>query len=168
MLEIRRFNESDNLDEVSRIYALSWKKAYRGIIPDDYLDSISETRWSALLKMKSKQVLVAVEDGNIVGASTYDAARDEKMSGWGEIISLYMLPSHYRKGIGTLLFSAVVNELVREGYDRVYLWVLEENKSARDFYEKNGLTFSGDINADNIGGIAVNEVRYIYSLTAEK
>jgi len=168
MLEIRRLRDTDSLDEISRIYALSWKKAYRGIIPDGYLDSISETRWSALLKIKSKRLLLAVEDGKIIGVSTYEAARDKKMSGWGEIISLYLLPSHYRKGVGTVLFSAVVNELLHDGYDRIYLWVLEENKAARDFYEKNGFSFNGDINADNIGGIAVNEVRYISSLTAEK
>lgn len=167
MVEIRRFRETDNIDEVGRIYALSWKKAYRGILPDDYLDSISEKRWSSLLKMKLKHLLMADEDGQIVGVSTFGATRDNNMNGWGEIISLYMLPSHYRKGIGSKLFSAVVNELVIEGYCKIYLWVLEDNKAARDFYEKNGFTFNGDINADNIGGRAVNEVRYVFLVSVE-
>jgi GNAT superfamily N-acetyltransferase len=163
MLEIRRFRETDDIDEVSRIHALSWKKAYRGIIPDDYLDSIPETRWSARLLPKANRIVLAVLDGEIVGVSTYEAARDEAMAGWGEVISLYLLPSHYREGIGTKLFNAVINELVLEGYKNIYLWVLEDNTSARDFYEKNGFTLNGDINADNIGGKAVNEVRYVFN-----
>ncbi|MFB0920937.1 MAG: GNAT family N-acetyltransferase [Oscillospiraceae bacterium] len=161
MLEIRHCGEGDDIDEISRIYALSWKTAYRGLIPDDYLDSISETRWSPLLRTESNRLLLALEDGKPVGASTYCEAREEKMKGWGEIISLYLLPSHYRKGIGSKLFSAAIAALTDEGYSEIYLWVLEGNQAARAFYERNGFICSGDINADNIGGAAVNELRYI-------
>jgi len=164
MLEIRRAGETDNFGEISRIYALSWKTAYRGMIPDDYLDEISETRWSPVLRRDAKRLLLAAENARVVGAATYDAARDPKMSGCGEIISLYLLPSHYRKGIGTELFAAVVNALREAGFACIYLWVLEDNAPARAFYEKNGFFFNGDVNADNIGGRAVNEVRYVRCL----
>lgn len=167
MLEIRRISETDDIDEVSRIYALSWKKAYRGIIPDDYLDAINEKRWSSRLLTKTKQLLLAVKDGKIVGVSTYEAARDETMADWGEIISLYLLPTYYRQGIGSKLFNAAVNELNNEGYSRIYLWVLEKNLAARRFYEKHGFSFNGDIIADNIGGRAVNEVRYVYQISEQ-
>ena len=167
MLEIRRFRETDDIDAISRIYALSWKKAYRGIIPDDYLDSIPETRWSARLLPKPDRIVLAVLDEEIVGVSTFETARDEAMDGWGEVISLYLLPSHYGEGIGTKLFKAVINELVLEGYSNIYLWVLEKNTGARNFYEKNGFVFNGDVNADNIGGRAVNEVKYVLNLKAE-
>ena len=151
MVEIRRFLKTDNIDEISRIYALSWKKAYRGIIPDDYLNALSETRWSQRLKKDSESLFLAVEDGKLVGGSTYSPARDKALEGQGELISLYLLPSHYHKGIGTELFKAVINELNRMGFDKIYLWVLEENHSARAFYEKNGFTANGDINIDDIG-----------------
>ena len=161
MLKIRRYSETDNIDEVSRIYALSWKTAYRGIIPDEYLDSLSETRWSAHLNADAKRLLLALEDGKPVGAATYSEARDVKMKDWGEIISLYLLPSHFHKGIGARLFAAAIGELENEGFRNIYLWVLEENYRARAFYEKHGFTLSGDVNADNIGGRDVNEVRYV-------
>lgn len=32
-MEVRRFSEKDNIDGVSRVYALSWKAAYSGFIP---------------------------------------------------------------------------------------------------------------------------------------
>lgn len=161
MMEIRPYREGDDIDEISHIYALSWKTAYRGLIPDDFLDNISETRWSPLLRAESSRLVLALENGKPIGVSTYCAARDEKMKGWGEIVSLYLLPTHYRKGIGTKLFSAVVAELMSEGYSDIYLWVLENNQTARAFYEINGFVFNGDINRDNIGGRAVNELRYI-------
>lgn len=161
MLEIRGYRQTDDTDEISRIYALSWKTAYRGLIPDVFLDDISETRWSPLLEAKSNHMLLALEDGKPVGVSTYCEARGEALKGWGEIVSLYLLPSHYRKGIGSKLFSAVVDMLADEGYSDIYLWVLEKNRSARAFYEKNGFICNGDLNADNIGGKAVNELRYI-------
>lgn len=161
MMEIRPYREGDDIDEISHIYALSWKTAYRGLIPDDFLDNISETRWSPLLRAESSRLVLALENGKPIGVSTYCAARDEKMKGWGEIVSLYLLPTHYRKGIGTKLFSAVVAELMSEGYSDIYLWVLENNQTARAFYEKNGFVCNGDINADNVGGRAVNELRYI-------
>ena len=161
MLEIRRYRETDDINDISRIYALSWKTAYRGLIPDEYLDSISETRWSARLKADTKRLILAVEDGKPVGASTYCEARDVKMKGWGEIISLYLLPSHFHKGIGAGLFAAVNRELEKEGFHDIYLWVLEDNHRARAFYERNGFYLSGDVNADNIGDRDVNEVRYV-------
>lgn len=168
MFEIRKCCETDDIDEISRIYALSWKTAYRGLIPDDYLDTISETRWSPLLRRESNRLLLALEDGRPIGASTYSEARDDKMKGWGEIISLYLLPSHYRRGIGSKLFSKVVETLKDEGYDNSYLWVLEGNRAACAFYEKNGFICNGDINADNIGGKAVNELRYIRTANNDK
>ena len=58
------------------------------------------------------------------------------MNGFGEIISLYFLPEYMWKGYARLLLQAAVSELKKMGFDKVLLWVLEENQSARHFYEK--------------------------------
>lgn len=149
------------MDDICRVYALSWKTAYRGMIPDDYLDALSETKWTSHLSKDSDRLLLAIDHDKIVGVSTYSAARDSAMAGWGEIISLYLLPSYYRKGIGTKLLKAAIKELTDIGYRQLYLWVLEDNRSARSFYEQNGFIFSGDRQADQIGGKTVYELRYI-------
>lgn len=39
-MEIRPLRETDSRMEVSRIYEESWKFAYRGIVPQAYLDGI--------------------------------------------------------------------------------------------------------------------------------
>lgn len=154
----------ETISEVSRVYELSWKKAYRGILPDDYLDALSETKWSSHLLRDADRLLLAKEGETIIGVSTYSPARDPSKTGWGEIISIYLLPSHYRRGIGTELLKAAVKELTTMGYKRIYLWVLEENIPARKFYEFNGFSDSGGFRTDTIGGRTVRELRYVYTI----
>ena len=45
-----------------------------------------------------------------------------------------------------------IKELKQRGFNKVLLWVLEENHRARKFYESNGFTCSEVYMEDNIGG----------------
>ena len=65
------------------------------------------------------------------------AAKAGDYSGFGEVVSLYLLPAYYRKGYGRELLESVRDALL-EHYEGVYLWVLRENARARAFYEKLG------------------------------
>ncbi len=42
---IRKMNQTDSREEISNIYEQSWKYAYKGIIPQAYLDSIPKGQW---------------------------------------------------------------------------------------------------------------------------
>ena len=86
----------------------------------------------------------------------------EKYSDSGEVISIYFLLDYMRKGYGTKLLGAVMNELKKQGFNDVFLWVLEENSIARQFYENYGFNCSNDYLDDNIGGKDLREVRYVY------
>ncbi len=165
-MEIRKALTSDSLEAISRVYAASWQTAYRGIIPDDYLDALDALRWTDTLKASIDTLLLAVEAGEIIGVCTYGPARDAEYTGWGEVVSLYLLPDRRRQGVGSLLLSAALGELHMLGCAGVYLWVLEDNRFARRFYEKHGFAVSGDKLRDCIGGKDVNEVRYL--LTSAK
>lgn len=55
-MKIRTAGVQD-LETVSRIHALSWKTAYRGILPDDFLNQLSYRRWVAPLKDMMEQGL---------------------------------------------------------------------------------------------------------------
>lgn len=68
------------------------------------------------------------------------------------------------KGYGKILMESVVAELKRQGYENIFLWVLEENIRARHFYEQFGFTLTDDFMEDQIGGKDLREVRYIYSV----
>ena len=49
-MEIRYITPADDKMTISRIYEESWKYTYKGLIPQDYLESIPEGRWGANLE----------------------------------------------------------------------------------------------------------------------
>lgn len=162
-MEIRRFSsESDNIDEISRVYAQSWKTAYRTFIPQAYLDSIEENRWSEYLTGVLPNLWLACENGRITGVCTYAPARDSAYVGWGEIVSLYLLPQACGKGIGKKLLLASMESLNAMGLHNIYLWAFEDNLTARRFYEKNGFASNGEKMLEAIGGRELYSVRYVY------
>ncbi len=161
-MEIRPLTAGDDRLAVSKIYEESWKYAYRGLIPQDYLDSIPEGRWVSGLDRPNLKTLVCVEDGKLVGVSSFCPSRLERLSGWGEVVSIYLLPSCIGRGYGKCLMEATLSELKKLGYEEVFLWVLEENHRARGFYERLGFLPTGDVMEDTIGGKPLREVRYRY------
>lgn len=126
---------------VGKIYCDSWKAAYRGIMPADYL-------------------VLESEEGAVFGLANIGASRDQERPDWGELRAIYLLPEYWRKGSGTALFRAAEEELRRRGYGRYFLWVLVENTRARRFYEKMGMRLSGPEQPFSIGGKEIWEWRY--------
>lgn len=107
--------------------------------------------------------LVVVEDGQLIGTSSYSQSRWEQFSGFGEIISIYMLPQYMGKGYGRRLLEAAVAELEKFGYQDIFLWVLAQNQRARKFYEKCGFTPTEHVMDHEIGGKMLQEVQYYRS-----
>ncbi len=159
-MEIRRVMPGDDFRAIARIYSESWKAAYRGIVPQAYLDALTEARWATVLAGSAYDALVLMDGEAYAGTSSVCAARDTSMAGWGEIISLYLLPPYWGKGHGAALMDAAIALLGEKGFDRMYLWVLEDNARARAFYEKRGFVVSPDRAEIEIGGKALAEVRY--------
>src|SRR5207247_707996 len=61
----------------------------------------------------------------------------------GHITSLHVLPHLRGHGYGRALLDHVLHEFQRRGFAEVTLWVLEENRNARRFYEKSGFCLDG-------------------------
>lgn len=161
-MEIRYITQNDNPLEISIIYESSWKYAYKGIIPQDYLDSIPTGRWANSISKAGMNNLILIENGMIIGTASFCKSRWEKYSDYGEIVSIYFLPDHIGKGYGRLLLNKCIEELKQCGFSKVLLWVLEDNHRARKFYEKNGFICSKIFIDDNIGGKDVREVLYFH------
>lgn len=163
-MEIRKINSTDNLEEISNIYTRSWKTAYREIVPQDYLDALKENQWVGILSDNKYDSFVIIDKDKYIGTSAVCDARDEQMSGYGEIVSLYLLPEYFGEGYAEPLFSYVINNLLEKGYSRIYLWVLERNIRARKFYEKYGFHKNGDTLQMEISGEKLTDIKYIKSL----
>ncbi len=163
-MEIRPLLASDDRFAVSRVYEESWKYAYQGILPQDFLDSIPAGRWAAGVDKADVHTLVMLEQGNIIGTSSFSDSRFSHMfldtEDYGEIISIYLLPAYIGKGYGKKLINAVLCQLSEMGFQNAFLWVLEENSRARRFYESCGFYQGSDYLDDNIGGKTVREIQY--------
>ncbi|KGK85878.1 GCN5 family acetyltransferase [Desulfosporosinus sp. HMP52] len=165
-MEIRKATLHD-VKHISRIHALSWKSAYKGIIPQAYLDDLKEDFWvSALENWIKDDVLTAqiiFENDRTIGCVAYGKSRDKSLPDWGEIVSIYLLPEYFGKGCGNKLLETALLDLKQSDYQNIYLWVLKENLRARHFYEKNKLQCNKDECICEIMGKQFTDIRYIYS-----
>lgn len=158
----------DDVKHISYIHALSWKSAYKGIIPQTYLDELKEDFWVPAFETWVNDNILTVqiisENGSLVGCVAYGRARDESLINWGEIVSIYLLPEYFGKGYGNKLLECALSDLKKSSYQNIYLWVLKQNQRARRFYEKNKWRCNdGDECICEIAGKELTEIRYIYS-----
>lgn len=163
-MEIRPIQTQDDRAAISRIYEESWKHAYRGILPQAYLDSIPTGNWCNSLDAPGRNTLLLLDGSEIVGTASYSASRFEQMYEYGEIVSIYILPEYCAKGYGKALLQAAINGLREIGFRDIFLWVLEENRIARRFYEKFGFQANGGYTEVTLGGKTLREVQYTYHI----
>jgi len=155
--------------EIARIHVDTWRAAYRGIVPGEYLASLpyreSQETWLRVMGEGGEQagcVFVAEEVGTLLGFSS-GRARTRFSQGLTEykvvLETLYVLPSRQGEGIGRRLVGAIASRLAESGVPSMLLWVLEEKTTARRFYESLGGTVLGQ-GSFELGGAELSEVAY--------
>lgn len=156
---------------VAEVHVASWRDAYRGVLPDEYLDRLSvedrEAMWLAAFADPDPKsgALVAEASGRIVGFASFGPSRDEDApDGTGEVPAIYVEPAALGTGVGRGLFEAVTATLREAGFTRATLWVLEANASARRFYEKAGWNSDGAVSTHMFDCANEPVVRYAADL----
>lgn len=157
---IRHMAPDDGKAAISRTYEISWHSVYRNILPQDYLDSPPTGYWIPYLEQAGRNVLVMEEGGQLIGTASYCASRAPSLLGYGRVVSIYLLPAWQCRGHGRLLLDAAVANLAALGHQDIFLWVLEENRRARQFYEKADFVPTQIWQEDTIGGKTVREIQY--------
>jgi ribosomal protein S18 acetylase RimI-like enzyme len=158
---------------IAFVHVRSWQVAYRGHMPDEYLDSLDGEKrtnmWHELTQDAEKIIFVAEDkECKIVGFSVLGPSRDADANpSTSEIVAIYVDPEKWGKGIGRTLLSASLDHIRKCAFDQVTLWVLEANRRARSFYESFGFKHDGAIkDDDHWKNFAVREIRYRLSLGA--
>jgi GNAT superfamily N-acetyltransferase len=158
---------------LAEVHVRSWQWAYRGQIPDEYLDGLSNTlerrvaaRRAELAHLPPEHRWWVVEQaGQIVGFAITEPSRDDDAPPLtGEVALIYLLPEAAGKGIGRALFARAVTDLRERGYQQAILWVLEGNARARRFYEAAGWRPDGARKTEERPGALLREVRYTTAL----
>jgi ribosomal protein S18 acetylase RimI-like enzyme len=163
-LVIRRGVPAD-AHAIAVIHVRSWQAAYKGIVPDAFLNSLSvdrrESVWQDNLERGASDVWVAEELGAVVGWISLSRSRDPDATPLtGEIWAIYVDPRHWRRGVGRVLSREAEVHLRTSGFNEVTLWVLEQNVQARAFYESIGFGVDpGHQKSIERGGAELIEIR---------
>lgn len=160
----------DDAGGIAIVHVASRQTAYRGLMPDHVLDGLSvESRANGWLQIISDpnatgRTIVADRDGDIVGWASFGPGRDEGASDEGELWGLYVHPSAFATGVGHALISAAQRALREDGYACAYLWVLDGNERAAEFYQNHGWNEDGDVEVDERQTMRLLERRRVTSL----
>ncbi len=134
----------NDIPTLTRIYVETWRTAYRGILPDAYLDSMTVRDTQAALGREMGaagvvSLMAEADDGQATGLITGGIDRRRDRIYGGEIFSLYVRPSYQQRGIGHQLVMHLVARINRLGIFTLKVQVLAANPCRR-FYEKlNGV-----------------------------
>lgn len=149
------------------MHVRSWQAAYRGIVPDAVLNSLSVERraafWTDAVSDPPSMsgVWVAEHDGAVAGFVHVRRSKDQGAEpSVGEVGAIYLMPEAWSRGLGRALLDTAVAELGRNGFEAATLWVFRDNARARRFYERAGWAPDGKAKSIEIGGISLAEVRY--------
>jgi ribosomal protein S18 acetylase RimI-like enzyme len=129
-------------EAIARVHVATWRSAYHGVLPDDFLASLSEAhyadRWRRVIGDGSSSVHVVEQPDGIVGFASGGRERAGENGFAGELYAIYVLDSAQRQGHGRELVRAVAGALREMKLKDMLVWVLRDNPSARQFYERLG------------------------------
>jgi GNAT superfamily N-acetyltransferase len=101
-------------------------------------------RWYALIEDGTVSMLMAEENGELLGFSACGESRDEDAApGVGEVRSFFVAAGLWGRGVGRALMSAVLDSLRERGCTEATLWSFAANERANRFYESHGFTRDG-------------------------
>jgi GNAT superfamily N-acetyltransferase len=150
---------------VAGVHVRSWQVAYRGLLPDAYLDGLRPEDRMGRYTFGSTDpdapwTTVAVEAEVIRGFATTGPSRDADVADAGELLALYVEPGAWGSGIGRQLMAQSRAQLGRHGFTEGFLWVLVGNDRAQRFYGIDGWLPDGRRRTQEIWGVSVDEICY--------
>jgi ribosomal protein S18 acetylase RimI-like enzyme len=145
VIAVRRARPAD-APGIGAVHVASWRSAYAGVLPDDFLANLSTARQTAYYDRAIRiglGVHVAVLSGiDIPGGSRvigFSTARRHRGTGIaeGEVETLYVLDDWKEHGLGRRLLRASGQHLAAMGCKSAFAWVLRDNP-ANFFYQHLG------------------------------
>ena len=135
---------------IAEIEVKSCRFAYKDIVPEEHLfkEFTVERRipvYESWIGEKRFELYVYEDSGSgvIKGMMGIGDCGDEDKKGSFELHFIYVDPEFVRAGIGSELLSFFESKGREKGFSEFVVWVLEENRMGRNFYEKNGYLSDG-------------------------
>jgi GNAT superfamily N-acetyltransferase len=163
-MQIREATIAD-VAAIARVHVESWRTTYKGLLPDDYLASLTyaqrEPLWREILsKPVGHSLNYVAEDnpGEIIGFASGGPERSGDPVYSGEVYAIYLLEPWQGQGIGRRLIVTLVRQLIQRGFMSLLIWVMADNPSRR-FYEALGGQQVRE-RREMTGGVEVMDVAY--------
>ncbi len=129
---------------IAKLHAESWRIAYRGMFPDDFLDNdafedranVWRERFADPEREATTLTILAEREDDLVGFA--HSIVDEDTTYGTLLDNLHVRQDEQRGGFGTRLMVQTAERLAASGITHLYLWVLEANDRARGFYQALG------------------------------
>ncbi|MBO4209723.1 GNAT family N-acetyltransferase [Micromonospora echinofusca] len=151
-----RPEEPEDAEAVASVHVRGWRAGYAGIMPDEVLTRLNPAAWAQRRRDAGTadpdhpfRTLVAMVDGQVAGFTTFGPYRrdqdpDDLDPAHGELLSMFVDPGRWGQGVGRELMRATRAGLAGQGRAELRLWVLADNRRARAFYQRDGLTADGE------------------------
>jgi len=159
----------EDAEAIAALHIRSWQFAYRGQLPDQYLDQLGEQRgqrsefWRTHISTpptSKNEVWVVGTETRVDAFAAIGPAREADPNVTGELYAIYVDPDRWGQGLGRTLFTHATARLKSLGYSTAILWVLASNARARRFYEITGWSEDGGTKLESRPGFELREVSY--------
>jgi GNAT superfamily N-acetyltransferase len=135
---------ADDVEQIAALHADSWRRHYRGAYADSFLDGdVAADRrvvWlSRFAAPTNTETVLAERNGRLAGFIHVVFDADPR---WGSLVdNLHVVHDQRRTGIGTHLLNRAARAVSRQASgNAMYLWVLQQNTAAQQFYHSCGAT----------------------------
>jgi GNAT superfamily N-acetyltransferase len=153
-------------EAIAALHVRSWRSAYVGMLPQEFLDGPAGDQLSALWRRRFSPgdnertiVLKARHQQSLTG---FACVLPDAEPSWGALLdNLHVDPAVKRLGVGRLLFDAA-RAAAAPLHSAFHLWVLEANAPARRFYERLGGIEVERRLVDASKGVAAPQLRYFW------
>jgi RimJ/RimL family protein N-acetyltransferase len=139
----------------------SARAAFTALLPPGHeFPEVNAERWQSMIEDPGVSMLMAEDDGELLGFTTCGESRDPDAGRRvGEIRSLFVAAGHWGEGVGRELMAAALHSLRERGCSEATVWSFAPNERANAFYERSGFTRDGAQKTEEVWA-NLSEVRY--------
>ena len=99
-----RLATTEDAETIATIHVRAWRVVYEGIVPAQYLASLSVQEranlWRRIILEQRGTVLLAIAPNGALGFVSFGPSRDKDGKEKAEIHAIYVLPEFWKQGIG--------------------------------------------------------------------
>ena len=139
----------------------SARAAFTPLLPEAHVfPDVDPERWHALRADPAVTMLLAEEEGELLGFTACGESRDPDASdAVGEVRTMFVAPGGWGRGVGTALMAAALDDLRARGCSEATVWSFADNERANRFYESCGFSPDGAARTEEVWA-NIREVRY--------